>query len=79
MESTAMLEAPVLISDLEVVRSALNAAYMQSSAQDLSDQYRKLSSRVQYSAMTKALEGALSKVEAYLNATVVDDESNDGA
>lgn len=59
-------EVLVLASDLEIIRSALNVAHMFSMSQDLSDQYRKLSNRQQYSAMTKTLESSLSKVEAYL-------------
>ena len=61
-------DIPVLVMDLEVIRSALNVAHMQSMSQDLSDQYRKLSNRQQYSAMTKALEGSLAKIDAYLAA-----------
>lgn len=59
-------EVLVLASDLEIIRSALNVAHMFSMSQDLSDQYRKLSNRQQYSAMTKTLESSLGKVEAYL-------------
>lgn len=70
-------DIPVLIMDLEVIRSALNVAHMQSMSQDLSDQYRKLSNRQQYSAMTKALEGSLAKVDAYLEAAYKEPEEED--
>lgn len=70
-------DIPVLIMDLEVIRSALNVAHMQSMSQDLSDQYRKLSNRQQYSAMTKALEGSLDKVDAYLAAYEAQQEEDD--
>lgn len=69
----------VLVTDLEVIRAALNISHMQSVSQDLSDQYRKLSNRQQYSAMTKALEGSLIKADAYLTAYYEgqEEEAND--
>lgn len=70
-------DIPVLVMDLEVIRSALNVAHMQSMSQDLSDQYRKLSNRQQYSAMTKALEGSLAKIDAYLAAYEESQEEDD--
>lgn len=70
-------DIPVLVMDLEIIRSALNVAHMQSMSQDLSDQYRKLSNRQQYSAMTKALEGSLAKVDAYLSQLDEDENEDD--
>lgn len=57
----------VLVSDLEVIRAALNSAYHKTLAEDLAEQYRKLSNRQQYSALTKSLEGTLALVEGYLS------------
>lgn len=66
-------EVTVLLSDLEVIRAALNSAYHKGVAEDLSEQYRKLSNRQQYSALTKALEGTLSTVDTYIEAAQEDD------
>lgn len=59
-------QVTVLGSDLEVILAALNSAYYQNVTLDMLDQYRKLSSREQPSSMTKALQGAIAKVENYI-------------
>lgn len=68
MEPITVPTRKVSLDDLEIIRAALNSAHMYSMATDLTEQYRKLSNRQQYSAMTKALEGSLARVEAYINA-----------
>lgn len=74
MEPITVPTRKVSLEDLEVIRAALNSAHMCSMANDLADQYRKLSNRQQYSAMTKALEGSLLTVEAYINEEDEEDE-----
>jgi hypothetical protein len=59
-------QVSVLVEDLEVIRAALNNAYYQNTALDLLDSYRKLGQRQSHSAMTKALQGCIAKVENYL-------------
>lgn len=74
MEPITVPTVQVQLDDLEVVRAALNSAHMFSMATDLAEQYRKLSNRQQYSAMTKALEGSLAKVEAYIELAQEEDD-----
>jgi hypothetical protein len=62
-----MDEVSVLLSDLESLKETLNAAYMRNQADDLSEQYRKLSNRLQYSALTKQLEMAIGRVQALID------------
>jgi hypothetical protein len=59
-------EVSVLVSDMEKFQDALNVAYYLSVSEDLVASYRKLDQNPQYSALTKQLEGALSKTKAYL-------------
>jgi hypothetical protein len=65
-EQPQPVEVAVALSHLEVIRAALNSAYHKGMAEDLADQYRKLSNRQQYSALTKSLEGTLAMVEDYI-------------
>jgi len=67
-------QVTVLLSDLEVIRAALASAYYQNETLDLTDQYRKLSNRPQPSAMTKALQGAIGKVENYIKIAIIEEE-----
>lgn len=59
-------QVSVLVTDLEVIRAALTSAYYQNETLDMAEQYRKLNGRPQPSAMTKALQGAVGKVENYI-------------
>jgi hypothetical protein len=70
-------QVSVLLSDLEIMRAALSSAYYQNETMDLSDQYRKLNNRPQPSPMTKALQGAVAKVENYINLAIIEDEENE--
>ena len=69
-------QVSVLLSDLEIMRAALSSAYYQNETMDLSEQYRKLNNRPQPSPMTKALQGAVAKVENYINLAIIADEEN---
>lgn len=66
-------QVPVLLSDLEILRAALSSAYYQNTTLDVADSYRRLAQRQAPSAMTKALQGAVAKVEGYI-ALGTDDE-----
>jgi hypothetical protein len=70
-------QVSVLLSDLEIMRAALSSAYYQNETMDLSEQYRKLNNRPQPSPMTKALQGAVAKVENYINLAIIADEENE--
>jgi len=70
-------QVSVLLSDLEIMRAALSSAYYQNETMDLSEQYRKLNNRPQPSPMTKALQGAVAKVENYINLAIIEDEENE--
>jgi len=70
-------QVSVLLSDLEIIRAALSSAYYQNETMDLSEQYRKLNNRPQPSPMTKALQGAVAKVENYINLAIIADEENE--
>jgi hypothetical protein len=70
-------QVSVLLSDLEIMRAALSSAYYQNETIDLSEQYRKLNNRPQPSPMTKALQGAVAKVENYINLAIIADEENE--
>jgi len=67
-------QVTVLLSDLEIIRAALSSAYYQNETLDISDQYRKLSNRPQPSPMTKALQGAVAKVDNYIKIATIDEE-----
>jgi len=67
-------QTAVLGLDLEIILAALNSAYYQNVTLDMLDQYRKLSGREQPSAMTKALQGAIAKVENYIAIMLEDDQ-----
>lgn len=67
----------VLLSDLEVLRAALSSAYHQNLSLDLVENYRKLSNRQPQSAMTKALQGALAKIETYIALAIEEEEPTD--
>jgi len=67
-------QVSVLVSDLEVIRAALTSAYYQNETLDMVDQYRKLNNRPQPSAMTKALQGAVGKVENYIQIAIIQEE-----
>lgn len=71
---TEIPQVTVLLSDLEVIRAALASAYYQNETLDLAEQYRKLSNRPQPSPMTKALQGAIAKVENYVKIAIMEDE-----
>jgi hypothetical protein len=74
------MEVSVQLSDLEVLRAALNSAHAQNMVLDLAEQYRKLSTRPQPSAMTKSLERAIDQVDLYIaEALSEQEESTDGA
>lgn len=76
MEAIAVPTLEVSLEDMEIFRAAVNSAYMQSMAHDLCEQYRKLSNRQQYSALTKALERTLLGMEAYIQ---THEEANAGS
>lgn len=59
-------EVPVLVSDLENLKTLLDSVYGQSQASDIVDSYRKLNNRFQWSAMTRALEAEIARIEAYI-------------
>jgi len=56
------------------MRAALTSAYYQNETLDIGDQYRKLSGRSQPSPMTKALQGAIGKVENYIALAIEEEE-----
>lgn len=64
--ATETEEVLVSVSDLSMILGALHAAHMQSQARDLAEQYRKLSNRQQWSALTKELESSVALVDSYL-------------
>lgn len=66
------IEVP--LGDLEVIRSALNAAYHHATVLDLAEQYRRLTQRPQTSKLTRGLETALTIVVDYLEAASGTDE-----
>ena len=66
MDTQEIPQVSVLVSDLEVIKAALASAYYQNETLDIADQYRKLNNRSQPSPMTKALQGAIGKVENYI-------------
>ena len=68
-------EVPVLVSDLENLKALLTSVHGKEQAHDLSESYRKLSARFQWSALTRALEGELGKLEAYI-ASADEEEEN---
>ena len=73
-------QVSVLVTDLEIMRAALTSAYYQNETLDMVEQYRKLNNRPQPSAMTKALQGAVGKVENYIALSIieeVDEEESD--
>lgn len=70
-------QVSVLVSDLEILRAALSSAYYHNETLDLAEQYRKLSNRPQPSPMTKALQGAIAKVENYINLAILEEESEE--
>ena len=59
-------QVSVLVTDLEIIRAALTSAYYHNETLDMAEQYRRLNGRPQPSAMTKALQGAVGKVENYI-------------
>ena len=63
---TEIPQVSVLVADLGIIRAALASAYYQNETLDIAEQYRKLSNRPQPSPMTKALQGAVAKVENYI-------------
>lgn len=71
---TELQQVSVLVTDLEVIRAALSSAYYQNETLDIADQYRKLSNRPQPSPMTKALQGAVAKVDNYINLAILEEE-----
>jgi len=70
-------QVTVLLSDLEIIRAALASAYYQNETIDISDQYRKLSKRPQPSPMTKALQGAVAKIENYIQLAILEEEEDE--
>jgi len=67
-------QVSILVSDLEIIRAALSSAYYQNETMDISEQYRKLNNRPQPSPMTKALQGAVAKVENYIQIAAIQEE-----
>jgi hypothetical protein len=67
-------QVSVLVTDLEIIRAALTSAYYQNETLDMVEQYRKLSNRPQPSSMTKALQGAVGKVENYIQIALLEEE-----
>ena len=67
-------QVSVLVTDLEIIRAALSSAYYQNETMDISEQYRKLNNRPQPSPMTKALQGAVAKVENYIKIAEIEEE-----
>lgn len=75
------LSTQVPVSDLEVLRAALNSAYHHSTTLDLAEQYRKLSLRPLPSQLTQALQNALTLVITYIDIAAAEaaQEAGDGA
>ena len=71
---TELQQVSVLVSDLEIIRAALTSAYYQNETLDIAEQYRKLSGRSQPTPMTKALQGAVGKVENYIQLAITEQE-----
>lgn len=71
-----IIDVPVLLTDLELLRATLNSALNQNVVLDLAEQYRKLSNRPQSSPMTKAIQGSIEKVEAYINSIEEDEDEH---
>ena len=67
-------QVSVLLADLEIMKAALSSAYYQNETLDISEQYRKLIGRPQPSPMTKALQGAVAKVENYIQIALIEEE-----
>ena len=67
-------QVSILVTDLEIIRAALTSAYYQNETLDMAEQYRKLNGRPQPSPMTKALQGAVGKVENYIALAEQEDE-----
>lgn len=70
-------QVSVLVTDLEIIKAALSSAYYQNETLDISEQYRKLSNRPQPSPMTKALQGAVGKVENYIQLAMTEEINED--
>lgn len=77
LDTQEIPQVSVLVSDLEVIKAALASAYYQNETLDIADQYRKLNNRSQPSPMTKALQGAIGKVENYIALADEPDEELD--
>lgn len=58
------VEIPV--TDLQIIRATLNSAFHHSTVIDLVEQYQKLAQAPKASNLTKALQQALTLIEAYL-------------
>lgn len=64
----AIDEVPVLVTDMQAMKEALETAYHKSTAEDILAGYSKLNQRISYSPLTKLLEAAVIKANAYLTA-----------
>ena len=73
-QADEIAQVTVLVSDLDIIRAALTSAYYQNETLDMVDQYRKLNNRPQPSPMTKALQGAVAKVENYIKIAIIEEE-----
>lgn len=67
----------VPVTDLALVRAALNSAFHHSTVLDLAEQYRRLSQRNASSSLTKSLGNALSIVDSYINLADNDESTAD--
>lgn len=65
---------PVLLSDLEVIRSILQTNEARSEAWDLFVGYPRLGNRLQYSPLTKATGEMVQKVDAYIHGAEEEDD-----
>lgn len=66
-------EVSVLVSDLEDIRSILLTDEARSEAWDLFVGYPRMTGKLQYSPLTKALGAMAAKVDAYLKEAEDDD------
>lgn len=66
--------AEVSLTDLHVIRAALNSAYHHTLVIDLAEQYRKLAQRPAQSKLTQALQNALTLVGAHIE--LAEDEAS---
>lgn len=68
------VEIPVVYEDLESIHRTLDTLYSFCLSQDLSNQYKNVSNRLQASPLTKHAEQARDRVFGYMQYAVEDDD-----